>query len=346
MLQKIWYQLVKIYISIGLFFYHKKIQIVGREHIPRKGALLFVSNHKNALIDPLLIATTTTRDIHFLTRASAFKIKLVKWILSTVNMLPIYRIRDGKESLSKNEEIFNTCYNLLNKKRSLLIFPEGTHDIRRWVRPLSKGFTRITFGALEQNPNLELTIIPVGLNYNRAEAFAEAVSIYYGAPLQVKDFVNNPLTNADALKLREEVRFRMKALTTHIEPIEDAEAILEKTGIDDFLDPIAVNHKIQNASVDTNISRSQKSKPPLVWRIGYLLVKLNSLFVVLIWQLVKPKIQEVEFESTTRFAVGITGIPLFYCLQALAIYHFFDLKTALIYLVISILFFGLIAKSK
>ncbi len=346
MLQKLWYQLVKIYISIGLFFYHKKIKVVGKENIPKKGALLFVSNHKNALIDPLLIATTTTRDIHFLTRASAFKIKLVKWILSTVNMLPIYRIRDGKESLSKNEEIFQTCFELFNKKRSLLIFPEGTHDIRRWVRPLSKGFTRITFGALEQNPDLDLTIVPVGLNYNRAEAFAEAVSIYYGAPLRVNDFLSNPVTNADALKLREEVRSRMKLLTTHIEPIEEETTILEKLGTTDFLNPVVINEKIKNLEKKPSSTSPLKTSPSILWKLLYQLVKLNSLLVIGIWLLVKPKIQEIEFESTTRFAIGITAIPLFYSLQSLLIYYFFDLQTALIYLFISILAVGIVAKSK
>lgn len=346
MLQKIWYQLVKIYISIGLYFYHKKIKVIDKQHIPKKGALLFVSNHKNALIDPLLIATTTTRDIHFLTRASAFKIKLVKWILSTVNMLPIYRIRDGKESLSKNEEIFQTCFDLFNRERSLLIFPEGTHDIRRWVRPLSKGFTRITFGALEQNPDLDLTIVPVGLNYNRAESFAEAVSIYYGEPLKVNDFVSNPLTNADALKLREEVRSRMKQLTTHIEPIEQETDVLNKLGSTDFLDPIRMNEKIKNITSATTNNLSQKKSPSPLWKVLYQLVKLNSLFVVVIWQLIKPKIQEIEFESTTRFAIGITGIPLFYSLQTILIYTVFDAIIAVIYLALSILAVGIVAKTK
>ena len=86
-LKRIWYQLVKIYISTGLFFFYKKIIVKGLKNIPKKGAILFVSNHKNALIDPLLIATTSPRDIHFLARASAFKIGIVKWILSTVNIL-------------------------------------------------------------------------------------------------------------------------------------------------------------------------------------------------------------------------------------------------------------------
>ena len=148
-MKQIWYNIVKIYIRTGLFFFFKKIIVNDEDNIPKKGAVLLVSNHKNALLDPLLIATTTERNIHFLTRASAFKIRLVRWLLSTVNMLPIYRMRDGKETLAKNEEIFNQCYDILNNKKCLLIFPEGTHDIKRWVRPLSKGFIRITFGALK-----------------------------------------------------------------------------------------------------------------------------------------------------------------------------------------------------
>lgn len=346
MLKKIWYQLVKIYITTGLFFYHKKIEVVGKNNVPKKGALLFVSNHKNALIDPLLIATTTTRDVHFLTRASAFKVKLVKWILSTVNMLPIYRMRDGKETLAKNEEIFQKCYEILNKKRSLLIFPEGTHDIRRWVRPLSKGFTRIIFGALEQNPELDLTIIPVGLNYAKAEDFAESVAIHYGKPLAVKDFLKDGNSNTAAIALREEVRSRMKELTTHIEDIDNEDKILRHLGNVDFLNPKEVNFRIENIKGQIPNPKTESKKPRLIWTIIYNLVKLNSLFPLLIWQAFKPKIQEVEFESTTRFAIGISAFPLFYTLQALAVDYFVNSKIALAYLGISIVLVLFVAKGK
>lgn len=346
MLQKIWYQLVKIYITTGLYFYHKKIQVIGQKNIPDKGAILFVSNHKNALIDPLLIATTTKRDIHFLTRASAFKIPLVKRILSTVNMLPIYRIRDGKESLRRNEEIFQICFDLFNKKRSLLIFPEGTHDIRRWVRPLSKGFTRIIFGALENYPDLELTIIPIGLNYTKAQLFGESVSIYYGNPIKVNEYIKEPLSTADALVLKEEVRSRMKLLTTHIEPIEQETNVLKRLGTVDFLNPIDVNKRIAALNDITSTTAPQNDSNNFLWRLGYTLVKANSIFVLLIWQLIKPKIQEIEFESTTRFAVGVTGIPLFYSLQTLLIYNLFDLKIALSYVLLSICLIWVVAKSR
>ena len=346
MLQKIWYQFVKVYITIGLYFYHKKIKVEGRENIPKRGALLFASNHKNALIDPLLIATTTSRNLHFLTRASAFKIKIVRMILATVNMLPIYRMRDGKDTLAKNELIFQKCFSLLNKQRTLLIFPEGTHDIRRWVRPLSKGFTRITFGALDQYPNLELTIIPIGLNYTKAEDFAESVSILYGKPIVVNDFIKNEATNASAMALREAVRNSLKKLTTHIDDIDNEQAIMQKLGDVDFLNPSDVNRRLENIKDQIPNAKPEIRKTNKFWKLIYNLVKINSLFPLLIWYAFKPKIQEIEFVSTTRFAIGITAFPLFYTLQAIAVDHFFNTKIALVYFGVSIVLVLFLAKSK
>jgi 1-acyl-sn-glycerol-3-phosphate acyltransferase len=77
------YTFLKYYIKLGLFFYHKKIEVIGLENIPKKGAILFISNHPNALIDPLLIVTNNVRSIHFLSRASAFKNKLMQLVHPT-----------------------------------------------------------------------------------------------------------------------------------------------------------------------------------------------------------------------------------------------------------------------
>jgi len=352
-LKLIWYHIIKIYISTGLFFYFKKINVYGTDNIPKKGAVLFVSNHKNALIDPLLIATTTTRNIHFLTRASAFKLKLVKWLLSTVNMLPIYRLRDGKETLAKNNEIFNKCYSVLGKKRSLLIFPEGTHDIKRWVRPLSKGFTRITFGALEHNLNLELKIVPVGLNYTKADEFAESVSIFYGETIHVNPYWNKDDMNNSTTALKKIVSDKMKELTTHIEDQENYDTIMHKLGDIDFLQPKEVNNLIHeiytNKSQITNnkIKKSYKNIEPLfLWKVLKIIVSLNSIIPLLIYKVIEPKIQEIEFVATTKFAIGITAFPIFYILQTLAINYFFGIDIALLYLALSIILILLLAKTK
>ena len=75
---------MRAYIKIGLFFLHKNIAIFGKENIPKKGAVLFIGNHQNALIDGILIPTTTIRKIRFLSRASAFKNNIVSKFLRSL----------------------------------------------------------------------------------------------------------------------------------------------------------------------------------------------------------------------------------------------------------------------
>ena len=344
-IKRIWYHLFKIFISSGLFFFFKKIHIHNEENIPKKGAVLMVSNHKNALIDPLLIATSVKRNIHFLTRASAFKIRLVHWFLSTLNMIPIYRMRDGKETLAKNEAIFNKCYNILNNRKCLLIFPEGTHDIKRWVRPLSKGFTRITFGALEQNENLELNIVPIGLNYTNATDFAESVSIYYGKPILANKFYNKAELNNSILTLKTEVYEKLKELTTHIES-ENYDETIEKLGKIDYLNPIKVNNNISELTDEKFQSSSRRKEPSLLWKLLKNIVAINSFIPLLIYKVFLPKIKEIEFISTTKFAIGITAFPIFYGLQSLVLNYYFGLNYALIYLITSIIMVLILAKTK
>ena len=342
-MKNIWYQFIKIYIRTGLFFFFKEIAVHGADNIPKKGAILLVSNHKNALIDPLLIATNTTRSIHFLTRASAFKIRIVKWILSTVNMLPIYRMRDGKETLAKNEEIFNTCYQILENKRSLLIFPEGTHDIRRWVRPLSKGFTRIAFGFFERHPTIDLQIIPVGLNYSNASHFGNSVSIYFGKPILANPYYTTEDLPNSTNKLKSIVGEKMKELTTHIE-IENYERTIEKLGAVDFLNPYKVNQYIKEPSSIVLENKASK-EPSLLYKGLKLLVMINSFIPLLIYKSIEPSIKEIEFVSTTKFAIGVTAAPLFYLLQSYFIYAFFGFKIAILYLITSIVMVLILSKT-
>jgi len=150
-MKKIWYLFVKLYVRLGFAFYFKKIMISGLENIPKDKAILFVANHQNALIDPILIASIMPRELNFLTRADVFNKPLIKALLSTVNMMPIYRIKDGRTGLSKNEEVFEKCHKILNNNGTILIFPEGNHNIQRRLRILSKGFINIS-GRKSQYP--------------------------------------------------------------------------------------------------------------------------------------------------------------------------------------------------
>ena len=338
------YQFFKNYMRIALYFFYKNILVYGKENIPKNGAVLFVSNHKNALIDPLIITVNTKRKLYFLSRASAFKIKPIAWFLSNLNMIPIYRIRDGKNTISKNEIVFKKCYDILNKNKSILIFPEGTHEIKRMVTPLKKGFARIVIGTLEKYPNLQLQILPIGLNYTDATLFGESTSIYYGKPILANDFIdkNNPTISIENLVTV--VNEKLKGLTTNIKS-EVYDSVINQLGNIDYLNPKKVNAAVENLS-NYQSDKTIKKEQSLLWKGLKAIVSINSFIPLLIYKQFVSKIKEIEFVSTTKFGIGITAFPLFYILQSLVINHFFNLNFTIIYLLISILFVLILSKSK
>ena len=173
----LWYTLVRQYVSVGIRLYFKKIQVVGTEHIPMEGPIMFTVNHQNSFLDALLIATSNKRHTHFLARADVFKFRIVRWFFNSLNMMPIYRMRDGRGSLSNNQQIFGQCFKILGIDQALMLFPEANHHHKRLLLPLSKGFTRIALGA-----DNTIKIVPVGINYTHHRLFGGSVSIYYGKP--------------------------------------------------------------------------------------------------------------------------------------------------------------------
>lgn len=322
----------------GFAFYFKRIQVSGIENIPRNKAVLFVANHQNALIDPLLIGALTPRELNFLTRSDVFSTPLIKALLSSVNMLPIYRIKDGLNSLSKNEEVFQKCYSILNKKGTVLIFPEGNHNIKRRLRVLSKGFTRIVFGALKQNPEQDIYILPIGINYTNAKKYGSSLHLIYGEPIKV-DQQGQSVQNSD---LKKEVSASLKKLICHIEDLDHYDQIEKSFKEEDFMDPIQVNKQLQ--SIQLPVDSVTKEADQFNFLSPF--IKVNSFIPMLLWKNFYPKIKEEEFISTFRFTFGITLFPLFYILQAIIVSYFFGNTTGLIYLIISVLLAYLFVKSK
>lgn len=341
-MKQLWIHLVKSYIRLGLFFYYKKIIVIGKENIPKKGAVLFVSNHQNALIDPLIIGTTNGRNTHFLTRAGVFKKKLIIRFFDSVQMIPIYRVRDGWNTLPKNISIINKCISLLNKENAILIFPEGGHDLARRIRGLSKGFTRIVFGTFEKYPNLDIQIIPVGLNYDSILNHPASCSVYYGKPIDAKKYWQADDVFTSTNKIKEVVRNEMKSLTTHIEDLENYDETLDKLiSLEaDFLDPIITNKTILNLDERTTFKTVKKEVSKK--SIFYYLFILNSIIPWMLWRKIKPKIKELEFTSTFRFAFGITLFPTFYVIQSFLISIIFAPNYAYYYLLVCIIL-GLVA---
>jgi 1-acyl-sn-glycerol-3-phosphate acyltransferase len=334
MIQKIWFTLVWSYMKFGLFFYSKKITVLGRKNIPKKGAVLFAVNHPNGLVDPLYVTTTNRRQNHFLVRAASFKKPFVKKILESLYLMPIYRIRDGVKQLANNQEIFEKCHVILNKGDTLMIFPEGTHDKKRSVRALSKGFTRIIFGALEKHKDLEITVIPVGITYQHASNFPAEVSIKYGKPIATRAlFEANPLAKSIHI-LKGIVSDQLKKLSVHIPDDENYETILQKLN-DAQVDFTAID-KVNEMIKNNAFPPKKAPKKNNLKSIRFLII-LNTIIPFLLWKKIFKKIDEIEFIDTFRFGVSLILCSFFYGLQAWIISIYYGNTIGFFYLSISTL---------
>lgn len=332
-MKNVWYNLMRVYVKIGLFFLHKKISVYGKENIPNEGAVIFIGNHQNALIDGMLIPTTTTREIHFLSRASAFKNNIVSRFLRSLNMTPVYRIRDGLNTIEKNSEAFKHCHNILKNKGTIEIFAEGEHHLQRRILPFKKGFARIILGTLQKYPDLEIQIVPVGFNYDSHLNFPSSVSMYYGKPILANSFINLDHPDIRFSDLINEVSSALKKLTLHIEDTANYDKIIQKLenlGID-YLNPFEANKLVKNIKKTAIESTAKKKR--INWFIPiHLIAKLNSIIPLIIWKYLKLNIKEIIFTNTFRFAVITTLFPLFYLIQTAIVYYFFNFKYAIIYL--------------
>ncbi|MEL0456103.1 lysophospholipid acyltransferase family protein [Flavobacteriaceae bacterium SZ-1-7] len=332
MVKTIWLYSVRAYLKLAMFFYFKRIEVYGVHLIPKEKSVLFLCNHHNALLDPLIIAIKNKRFLYFLTRAAVFKNPLIAKLLGTLQMIPVFRIRDGWLNLNNNSAIFKTCSKLLKEKEAVVIFPEGNHNLNRTVRPLSKGFTRIVFETLEQFPETDLQLIPVGINYEHAEKFPDSASLFFGNPIPAKDFVLKD-KNESVIFMKNSIQLEISKLTTHIpsENYGDTLNRLNELQVN-FLNPISVNKTI--SSNFRFVESVGKKKNQFIKSFFYVVLIVLLIVPYAIWKLmVQPKVTEIEFLSTFRFVVAITLVPIWVLLLSIVLTTNFGWSMALVYFI-------------
>ena len=202
---------------------HKRIVVTGREHIPAGKPIIFAANHQNALMDPLALSCTNPLQTLWLARADIFKNKLARPALKFMKMLPIYRIRDGKENLSNNEEVFNQVTQVLENRQSIALFPEAAHSGKRQMLVHRKAIPRIALEAeAKNNFTLELQIVPVGIYYDHYWKFNRTLVVQYGKPIGIDGYRERYAENGQnaMLSLRDEIREGLLPLTMQINSVE------------------------------------------------------------------------------------------------------------------------------
>lgn len=326
-------EVLRFLIGFGLRSYYKKIKISGFEHIPKNKPLLILPNHQNGLIDPILIGSLCKLNPYYLARSDVFKNPIANWFLRTIQMLPIYRIRDGRDTLQKNEAIFDCCAELLLQSKNLLLFPEGSHGIDRRVRILKNGFYHILSRSLKENPNLDVQILPIGLNYEHLEQYPDRVAIKIGKPISVLNLIHNVDESERLNLLKETLKNELIKLTTHIEDDKNYTEYFEYLNYKkaNFLTPEVNNELIASYQITSKRYAIEPNKKSIISKLSRILLYTINLPIVLFWKLkVGYKNFELEFVSTFRYAVAAIGYVILILLLGVVASFFFPIKFVLV----------------
>jgi 1-acyl-sn-glycerol-3-phosphate acyltransferase len=234
-------------ISVALRLFFRRIETSRAHLVPPSGALVFVLNHPNGLIDPGLVFAAMPRRISFLAKSTLFHLPAIGWLLRTVEALPLYRRVDDGADVSQNIRTFEACRGLLRRGRCIALFPEGVSHNATKLLPIKTGAARIALGAIslkdeggrrkaeaddeqqELHPSAfilhpSLKIVPVGLYYTSKTSFRSEALLRFGAPLEVcaveLDEGGEPPREA-VLELSARIEEALRGVTLNVETEEE-----------------------------------------------------------------------------------------------------------------------------
>ena len=180
--------------AIKLFF--NQISIQNKQIVPNTSPIIFVANHPNFFMDPLIIGSYCPRQLYFFAKSTLFNSPLKKRILTRLNLVPVYRKIDDKENMGGNVNSFNKGYKTLENNGAFLIFPEGISVGKRVLEKLKTGAARIGLEAeLKNDFDLNIVIIPIGLSYSDQVRFRSNIMIRFGSPIELSKFEKEYKTN-------------------------------------------------------------------------------------------------------------------------------------------------------
>jgi 1-acyl-sn-glycerol-3-phosphate acyltransferase len=169
--------------------YYPKRVVEGAERIPAGKPLVFLLNHPNGLLDPLVLRVATGRPARFLAKSTLFGNALGRLGMDAFGSIPIYRAKESGDraaDASRNDESFARCRAELAAGGALALFPEGTSHSDPQLRPLKTGAARIALSAeAEHDGGLGVALVPVGLHYESKATFRSTVLLSVGEPIEV-----------------------------------------------------------------------------------------------------------------------------------------------------------------
>jgi len=198
--------ILKLFIRAALWLFCAEINAKNKYLLNTSGPLLIIANHPNSFLDAIIIGSRYNRKIYFLARGDVFTKKHHRFLLGLLNMIPVYRLREGKEFLHLNEYAFVESARLLKNKEAVLIFIEGTCLNTNKLQPFKKGTARILQTCHIENcfPKIQLA----GIAYNNFKGIGKRVNLCLDSFIQTTAI----LTPKDRVEFNNAVFEKLSAL--------------------------------------------------------------------------------------------------------------------------------------
>ena len=317
------YRIIKILIRIGMRLYYSEVKVKHKNNLQHDGPMIIIANHPNTLVDAWLIGNICPQPIHFMTKGTFFNNPIKMWFLRSLNLVPINRATESKTKGVNNDQSFEECFKLLEKGKTLVIYPEGNSFMERKLRQLKSGTARIALEAENRNDGkLNLLVVPMGLIYLKANKFRSSVLVNVGKGEKVthhlEEFKTSNITAAK--KLTEEFRVRLEQVLVTAESAEQEQLIEDLTDI--------VNSRYRKdlrkgIEKDVDLMKKIKDRIEEINLIRpYEISEIQDLMLNIKWRLEKLKIKsdflDRRFRSRmftrqifTSILFVIVGLPMF-----------------------------------
>ena len=229
------YPLLRLITGIALRWFYRDVSVRHTNRVPRdRTPLLLAVNHPNALVDALLVGWALPRRIAMTAKATLFENPVLGWFLRIAGVVPLRRASDERQRLlattagsqqldrTRNTEAFRAIIERLERGGAVLIFPEGKSHDEPALAPLRTGPARIALQAQHEGRTHGLTIVPIGLVFERKEAPRSRVLVDVGEPLVVDQWMGATTGARDAEALTEEINQRLRDVTLNYATTSEA----------------------------------------------------------------------------------------------------------------------------
>lgn len=177
------YQFAKGVVA-SVFFPLYRVEVKGKEHFPKEGAVLLCSNHIDNL-DPPTVGISAPRQVHFMAKEELFRVPILGGIVRKVGSFPVKRGMSDREALRNG-------LNVLKEGGVLGLFPEGT---RSKDGKLGKGLAGAGFFALRSNA----LVVPCAV-IGTYKPFRK-VKVFFGEPINLDPLRERKATAEEATEL-------------------------------------------------------------------------------------------------------------------------------------------------